>query len=61
MPKQTKINHDFNFKNLNLDKMMRMNNIDWRTRMSILEYEQMRKEVKGLEVWRDDSVDPNYF
>ena len=40
---------------------MRMNNIDWRTRMSILEYDQMKKEVKSLEMWRNDSVDPNYF
>lgn len=61
MPKATKISHDFNLKNCNLDKMMRMNTIDWKTRVSILEYETMRKEVKHLESWRDDSVDPNFF
>ena len=56
MAKETKINHDFNIINLNIDKMLRMNNIDWRTRASILDYYQIKGEVKDLEVWRHDSI-----
>lgn len=61
MPKKTKITHDYNFKNANLDKMIKMNSIDWRTRMSILEYENLRKDVKALEVWKNDSIESDFF
>ncbi len=59
MNKDTKINQkDFNIINLNFDKMLRMNNIDWRTRASILDYYQIKGEVKELEEWKAEFSPP---
>ena len=42
-----------NLGQINIDKILNQNAIDWKTRLKVIEYDQQRSEVSNLEGWRE--------
>jgi len=40
-----------NLYQMNLDKILSQNSLDWKTRLKVIEYGQQRKEVFDLDNW----------
>ena len=41
---------------MNIDRVLAQNSVDWKTRLKIIEYGQQRKEVGDLDTWCDKNT-----